>query len=364
MARIKGITDQKIIELYESGMSYKEMCQLVGLSDRAIRNVLSKHGIQMRPTGRPRIHQVNEDFFKKWTHEMAWVLGLFITDGHVNKDLHSVYLAQKDVAILQKVATLMEASEVLSEPTGTRKTHLLIINSKVIKSDLEKLGIMPNKSRSVRFPDVPKEFLPAFVRGVIDGDGWVQKEGYQMNITTASESFAESLADVFKAWDLMPTCEIRFSDLKRPYFRIAVSGKVQIMHLAEILYSNSNELCVQSKKDRMLLHVNGKPKAEPYETIHGRLRFRTTISKAILLELKIMAAERETHINHILEDCLEKMLSETNGVIMYEKSRRPKDRVQYKSTYKKTLLKRVRKCAKENNLNINDLIEHSTKYLL
>ncbi|QTD42045.1 LAGLIDADG family homing endonuclease [Sporosarcina sp. Te-1] len=134
----------------------------------------------------------------------------------------------------------------------------MIINSKVIKSDLEKLGITPNKSRSVRFPDVPDEFLPSFIRGVIDGDGWVQKEGYQMNITTASEHFANSLMAVFKNWRLIPKREKRFTDLNRPYFRVAVNGKEQIKRLATILYANSNELCVPSKRERMLLHFTFK----------------------------------------------------------------------------------------------------------
>ncbi len=103
------MTDEKIIELYKSGLPYEKLCDMIGLSDRAIRNVLNKHEVQLKPIGRPRIHQVNEDFFKTWSHEMAWVLGLFITDGHVNKEVHSVYLSQKDEAILTKVAQLMGA---------------------------------------------------------------------------------------------------------------------------------------------------------------------------------------------------------------------------------------------------------------
>ena len=104
------MTDEKIIELYKSGLPYEKLCDMIGLSDRAIRNVLNKHGVELKPIGRPRIHQVNEDFFKTWSHEMAWVLGLFITDGHVNKDVHSVYLSQKDETLLKKVAKLMDAN--------------------------------------------------------------------------------------------------------------------------------------------------------------------------------------------------------------------------------------------------------------
>src|SRR6185312_5355066 len=109
------MTDEKIIELYKGGLPYEKLCSIIGLSDRAIRNVLNKHGVQLNPIGRPRIHKVNEDFFKTWSHEMAWVLGLFITDGHVSKDVHSVYLSQNDEALLTKVAKLMDANPTIAQ---------------------------------------------------------------------------------------------------------------------------------------------------------------------------------------------------------------------------------------------------------
>jgi len=62
------------------------------------------------------------------------------------------------------------------------------------------MGIRPNKSLTVPFPSVPAEFLASFVRGVTDGDGWVSKEGYEMNATSASFGFAEKLLAVFLSW--------------------------------------------------------------------------------------------------------------------------------------------------------------------
>ncbi|MGM0901024.1 MAG: LAGLIDADG family homing endonuclease [Bacillota bacterium] len=174
MPRNPGITDEFIIKMYKNGMSFKEMTKVVGLSDRAIRNVLYKHGVEMnreQSSGQPRKHKVNENFFKTWTHQMAWVLGLFITDGTVNKSIHTISFAQKDERILRLVANYMEADYVLGAIGPTCKTPTLIINSKEIKKDLERLGITANKSLTVRFPNVPEEFLPSFVRGVIDGDG-------------------------------------------------------------------------------------------------------------------------------------------------------------------------------------------------
>ncbi|MFS0687781.1 LAGLIDADG family homing endonuclease [Sporosarcina sp. 179-K 8C2 HS] len=360
MARNPGMTDEKIIELYNSGLPYTKLCEVIGLSDRAIRNVLYKHGVELNPIGRPRIHKVNENFFKIWSHEMAWVLGLFITDGHVNKRVHSVYLSQNDEDLLRKVAKLMGASPTIAQGTGTRKTPMLIINSKIIKQDLERLGITPNKSYTVAFPNVPVWYLPAFVRGVIDGDGWVDREGYRMNITTASIVFAEGLQTVFTNWGLSSTIAAIRSSKGKPIYRVWIRGKDQLLRLSNILYNNCDGNYVENKMIRMTInktptHLRSK---EEYLTDQGRIAFRTTISKSILMQLNDMAKEQEKPMNHILEDYFEQLLD--IGTILYCKSDRPKDRIHYKTTYKKDLLHEIREFAKINGLYINDVIEYST----
>lgn len=258
MPRNPGMTDNKIIELYKSGLPYSELRILIGLSDRGIRNVLIKHGVELKPVGRPRIHNVNEDFFKTWSHEMAWVLVLFLTDGHVNKKVHSVNLSQKDETLLKKVANLMEAESGIIPPCGTRKVPMLTINSKIIKEDLNQLGITPNKSRTVEFPNVPTEYLPAFVRGVIDGDGWVQSRGYVMNVTTTSEAFAKGLYAVFQNWNLRTEISIDQTQSEKNIYRVWVKGKRDLPNLANIIYDGACELFNEKKKKRMVQHAAKK----------------------------------------------------------------------------------------------------------
>jgi hypothetical protein len=120
LPRNPGMTDEAIIKLYKSRMSIKAMEPIIGISGRTIRNVMYKHGIPMNReqySGQPRKHKVNEDFFKVWTYEMAWVLGLFVTDRHVNKQYHSIYFSQKDDRILQLITKYIKADYVLA-PTG------------------------------------------------------------------------------------------------------------------------------------------------------------------------------------------------------------------------------------------------------
>jgi hypothetical protein len=65
MPRNSGMSDEVIINMYKSGMSFKEMTPIIGLSDRAIRNVMYKHGVEMnreQSSGQPRKHKVNGRF--------------------------------------------------------------------------------------------------------------------------------------------------------------------------------------------------------------------------------------------------------------------------------------------------------------
>lgn len=244
MPRKPKITDEMIIQMYKSNIPYKEMMTITGLSNRAIYNVLIKHNIKLKQeqyAGQPRKHKVNENFFKVWTHEMAWVLGLFVTDGTVSEKAHSISFAQKDERLLKIVAKYMEADYVISQRGKTRAVPLLLINSKEIKNDLANLGITSNKSLTVPFPQIPEEFLGSFIRGVVDGDGYVAPNGYTMNVTTASIDFAQALLKVFKCWGLNSYIKSVYSSTVNKFYRICVSGKKDFLKLSDLLYKHAND---------------------------------------------------------------------------------------------------------------------------
>lgn len=376
MPRNPGITDEEIIRMYKSGMPFKEMGPIIGLSDRGIRNVMYKHGIEMnreQSSGRPRKHKVNEDFFKEWSHEMAWVLGIFITDGHVNSTSHSIIFSQKDERILRIIADYMQADYVLAPFGPTMQTPSLVINSKEIKKDLEEIGIGPKKSFTVPFPDVPEEFLPSFVRGVIDGDGWVSKEGYLSHVTSASLAFSKGLQSVFQKWQLNSI----ISTIKNQnIYRVWVKGKKDLINLASIIYktANNNDFLIHkrvfmtqySNNPYMVEDTNELPrwkiqngKTVPIST-NKRVSFRTNISKEVLNSLEIKAKELKMHKNQLLENGLRNFLKQdeiviTKGIKV--------DRIQFKSTYEPELLESVKEVAKEHKVFINHIIEKSVEFI-
>jgi hypothetical protein len=93
----------------------------------------------------------------------------------------------------------------------------------------------------------------------------------------------------------------------------------------------------------------------------SRIKFRTNISKSLLHSLNELANNHNTYVNYLLETGLKNLLIE--GTIIFNKENRPKDRIQYKTTYDKELLEQVKQFAKDHELYINDVIEYSIKFI-
>lgn len=244
---------EEIMERYKNGESSTSIAKDAGVSDRHIRRLINQYGaeygVETRAGGQPRKHQVNENFFKTWTPEMAYVLGFVLTDGHVKGN--ALTISQKDVEILRKIAKVMNCT---NEPVKkkTQDLYVLIINSKEIVHDLRKLGITERKSRTVKMPNVPEKYLPHFIRGVLDGDGHVHFKGYRVTITSGSLSFAESLTEIlnnhgFTAELLEQTAHKSNNSI----YRVVLSGKTNVWKFGEWIYKNKGELFLERKISRI-----------------------------------------------------------------------------------------------------------------
>ncbi|OCA91301.1 hypothetical protein A8F94_05425 [Bacillus sp. FJAT-27225] len=231
-------------------MSYKEMAKLFSLTDRGIRLIANKYNLKIR-NGNEQ-YNVNKDFFKSWTNEMAWVLAMIYTDGCIHDTVgnRSFDIAQKDTNILHKIRDLLGSNHKIIDGYKNRSACLNIGSTEMV-NDLKSYGMTPNKSRSIKFPDVPELYLPHFIRGVIDGDGWVKPKGSVLNVTSASKDFAESLCNVFKSWGLNSEIRTQTSDAGTTIYRIWVIGIFSVWKLSSIIYHNCGDLYIDYKRKRM-----------------------------------------------------------------------------------------------------------------
>lgn len=140
-----------------------------------------------RKIDKPRL-KVNEDYFKKWSPNMAYILGFIFADGGIVKITHNgssdklgFGQNKKDIDILRKIKQELSAKQALS-PSG-KYVHFSIF-SQVIVDDLKKLGVTYRKSfrkTPGKIPKIPKKYIRDFIRGIVDGDGSINfnKRGRQ-----------------------------------------------------------------------------------------------------------------------------------------------------------------------------------------
>ena len=231
------LTKEKLFELYvEKGMSLTDIGKLAGCTRVNVHYKLKKFGIDARSKtdsrtlaldkGKIKTTRIdefgneeevvfqkiryNENFFKKWSAEMAYVLGLTYTDGnlHIRKaksgyEFGVLTFAQKENELVEKFLKLMECDATIRfrerrelDNTTAGELYYFSIGNNDIANDLIRLGITPNKSLDMQFPEIPEEFLRHFVRGLFDGDGSVYMDyGKYVRILllSGSYSFIETL---------------------------------------------------------------------------------------------------------------------------------------------------------------------------
>jgi intein/homing endonuclease len=116
---------------------------------------------------------VDRDFFKRWSSQMAYVLGFFAADGNMVKNSrggHYISFYSSDKDLLLEIKKLMNSGHKFSK-RKFENVYRFQIGSTEMFDDLSSLGFTGNKSQRMQFPQIPKKFIRDFIRGYFDGDG-------------------------------------------------------------------------------------------------------------------------------------------------------------------------------------------------
>lgn len=221
----------------------------------------------------PIFKKKNENFFKTWSPEMAYVLGFFCADGNLTinpRGSHYIEFTSCDYSIIFGIRALLNSNHKISANKRNdrwSKYYRLQIGSKVMFEDLESFGMTVNKSGTLRLPNIPVEFLPNFVLGYFDGDGNVVC-GYfrksdrkntspilSVRFTSGSGSFLKMLKDRL-AKELNVSGSIHYHD----GWRLAYSTN-NSRTLYNFLYQNSSLFLKRKRsiflKDRLIASYAG-----------------------------------------------------------------------------------------------------------
>ena len=215
---------------------------------------------------KPRQHRVDEDFFKNWNHNMAYVLGWMFSDGSVCSDERTfeIKISFRDLEILKKIRKILSSEsplriveQKLPSKKEYRKYARLRINSYKMCKDLVRLGCVPKKARKFSIPPMPRCFLKHFVRGYFDGDGSIsfnKPNTIRIRIVSCNEPFIKSLAEVFERELHIPANSKRAKDNLWQCDYYGDSAR----KICGWMYEDCGNLFLKRKRDRYISHLKKK----------------------------------------------------------------------------------------------------------
>ena len=218
-------------------------------NNKKIKKIPLQEKSQIQSMNSRRYH-INQDFFKTWSSNMAYTLGLWFADGCIyGGKMFDITLHNKDKYILKKISELLEYEGQLYDYVD-RQAARINFSCVVIYNDIVSLGGCENKSMIVDFPTVPNEYLPDFIRGYFDGDGsimLIKNNRLNSAFTSGSKKFLDKLLEILKT-----EAGIEGGSYDPSSYTIRF-GKKDTIRLGKYMYKNNPELFLKRKKDKFIL---------------------------------------------------------------------------------------------------------------
>jgi len=143
----------------------------------------------------------NQDFFKIWSPDMAYILGFTIGDGCIHNYSICFNIQKDDIEVLEYIKNKIAPERKIYNLNGQ---IYLSLNSKSMVADLQGLGIKYRKTGKEFYPSVPEEYKFDFLRGLIDSDGCIKyynyrnangrkRKEYELQIAIANKKFLKEI---------------------------------------------------------------------------------------------------------------------------------------------------------------------------
>lgn len=239
-------------------------------------SIMRCHGVYLL-ISMPMHRAINKNFFKKWTSEMAYIVGFFAADGYMSfnkRGAHFWNIQITDRDILEGIKKAVQSEHKISvrnrRKTNEQTMYRLQIGSKEMCNDLLKLGFTPNKTKSLTVPHVPRKYFAHFVRGYFDGDGnvwlgYVHKDRksrlftIRTVFTSCSYEFLDAIREQLESFNIHKGV---LSKGKENYYRLTYSVN-NSLKLGDFMYNHKipvpEGLFLEKKRKRFREFVKLRP---------------------------------------------------------------------------------------------------------
>lgn len=208
---------------------------------------LTKEEISKKQSQNARKYYINQDYFKTWSRNMAYILGLWFADGCIyGGKMFDITLHNKDKYMLEKIAKEFNFEGKIYNYIDRNASRLNFSCVSMYK-DLIALGGKENKSLTINFPNIPEKYLSDFIRGYFDGDGsimHIKNNRINTAFTCGSKKFLDSLVNILKS---QANIEGGSYDKSCVSYKF---GKKDSIKIGNYIYKDNPELFLLRKREK------------------------------------------------------------------------------------------------------------------
>lgn len=234
---------EEIIKLYQSGLSTHKVAEQLKVSTDTVCSSLKKLGISRRVQGSNRTTYLNHNYFDEInTSNKAYFLGFIAADG-CNRESRflEIMIHKNDISVLESFIKDLESNYKI-HIRKEKYAQLTIYSTDLIKG-LELHGITQRKSLTLEFPKtIPEEFIPDYIRGYFDGDGYISKKSDTIEIVGTLNHMLDLAEWIYKDTDLNPSKIQQDGNV----YSIFYHGQKKVAKIYNYLYKE-NSICLERK---------------------------------------------------------------------------------------------------------------------
>lgn len=252
--------------------SQDKIAEMLNCSQWVVSNRLRSFNIPTRPKTCnlvKRKYEYDKNFFKKITTDVAWALGLLVSDGFVKINQRYGYfglkLKNEDKDVIFKVKRILRydgpilKAKTMLKHKGTIKRFnfsLLKINDTNMANELEKLGIRQNKTHNENFLACIKEtnnegIISSFIRGIYDGDGSLlfdKKRNSMCFQIVGTYQLMQDIQNYLMYYCYLNKTKLTQNILRTNHFALRYRGNIQVVRILTWIYKYANSFSRMDRK--------------------------------------------------------------------------------------------------------------------
>lgn len=200
-----------------------------------------------------------------WSADLAYAIGLIVTDGSLSKDERHLNLTSKDLEQIKTFAKILH----LKNKIGIKSSSFSLKGKyfQIQFGDIRfyrfliSIGLFPNKTKYIGKLQIPDRFFIDFLRGHLDGDGytysywdkrWENSYMLYSNFLSASKIHLEWIQKTIKR---LYNINGKINYAGKSVYKLIYAKKSSTILLSKIYYK-SNLPYLKRKKDKINLALN------------------------------------------------------------------------------------------------------------